>query len=41
MARRLLALWLLGGVVVGYGSALVELAGGAARCHHAEPAPAP
>jgi hypothetical protein len=34
MARKLLILWLLGGVFVGYGSALLELAhGGGPTCH--------
>lgn len=42
MARKLLILWLLGGVVVGYGSALVELVhGGAPHCHRESTPDAP
>lgn len=41
MGRRLLMLWLLGGVFFGYGSALVELVHGSAHCHHREAVEAP
>jgi hypothetical protein len=42
MARKLVMLWLLGGVFVGYGSALFEVVhGGGGHCHRSEPPPTP